>query len=160
MVFFFHRFFLAGFFSLTPPGPSWFSFFPALVLLLILLRTWIVKQRQHLKRRHWNKLRDNTYVPMYLYTIAGPKPGWERRKGYTDSNMTQHIYSDTERNTPNTRERVSREGSVSPRRVCEAMHGADESCSPPTVVAERTLLAAGLSPSGWPSRGTYRRAFP
>ena len=41
-----------------------------------------------------------------------------------------------------------------------AMHGADASCSPPTVVAERTLPEAGLLPSGWPSREPYRQAFP
>ena len=88
--------------------------------------------------------------------IAGPKPGWERRRGHTDSNMTLHTYSDTERTTSNTREGVLREGSVSPRGMREAMHGADASCSPRTVVAERTLPEAGLSPSGWPSR----QAFP
>ena len=74
--------------------------------------------------------------------------------------MTLHTYSDTERNTTNTRDGVSREGSVSPRGMCEAMHGADASCSPPTVVAESTLPAAGLLPSGWPSRERYRQAFP
>ena len=42
----------------------------------------------------------------------------------------------------------------------EAMHGADESCSPPTVVAERTLPTAGLPPSGWPSGEPYSQAFP
>ena len=65
-----------------------------------------------------------------------------------------------ERNTLNTREGVFRRGSVSPRGMHEAMHGADASCSPPTVVAERTLPAAELSPSGWPSREPYRQAFP
>ena len=92
--------------------------------------------------------------------IAGPKPGWERRRGHTDSNTTLHTYSDTERNTPNTQEGVSREGSVSPRGMREVTHGADAYCSPPTVVAEWTLPAAGLSPSGWPSREPYRQAFP
>ena len=95
-----------------------------------------------------------------ISAIAGPKPGWERRRGHTDSNMTLHTYSDTERNTPNTREGVSREGSVSPRGMREVTHGADASCNPPTVVAERTLQAAGLSPSGWPWREPYRQAFP
>ena len=92
--------------------------------------------------------------------IAGPKPRCERRRGHTDSNMTLHTYSDTERNTTNTRDGVSREGSVSPRGMCEAMHGADASCSPPMVVAERTLPTAGLSSSGWPSRESYRQTFP
>ena len=92
--------------------------------------------------------------------IAGPKSGCERRRGHTDSNMTLHNYSDTERNTTNTRDGISREGRVSPRGLCEAMHGADASCSPPTVVAKRTLPAAGLLPSGWPSRESYRQAFP
>ena len=79
---------------------------------------------------------------------------------HTHSNMTLRTYSDTERNTTNTRDGVSREGSVSPKGMCEAMHGADAFCSPPTVVAERTLPAAGLSPSGWPTRESYRQAFP
>ena len=79
---------------------------------------------------------------------------------YTDSNMTLHTYSDTERNILNIREGVSRRGSVSPRGMHEAMHGADASCSPPTVVAERTLPAAGLSPSGWQSRKPHIQAFP
>ena len=93
--------------------------------------------------------------------IAGPKPGWERRRGHTDSNMTQHIYSDTEHNIPNIRESVLGEGGgVSPRWMNEAMHGADPSCSLTTVFTERSLPAAGLSPSGWPSRGPYRQAFP
>ena len=74
--------------------------------------------------------------------------------------MTLHTYSNTERNTTNTQDGVSREGSVSPRGTCEAMHGADASCSPPMVVAERTLPTAGLSPSGWPSRESYRQTFP
>ena len=63
-------------------------------------------------------------------------------------------------NTHNTREGVSREGSVSPRGMREAMQGAEASYSPPEVVAETALPAAGLSPSGWPSRETYRQAFP
>ena len=70
--------------------------------------------------------------------------------------MTLHIYSDTEHNTPNTREHDSREGSVSPRGMREITHGADAFCSPPTVEAARTLPAAGLSPS----REPYRQAFP
>ena len=92
--------------------------------------------------------------------IAGPKPGCERRRGHTHSNMTLHTYSNPERNTTNTRDGVSREGSVKPRGTCEAMHGADASCSPPMVVAERTLPTAGLSSSGWPSRESYRQTFP
>ena len=65
--------------------------------------------------------------------------------------MTLHTYSDTERNRPNTREGVLRESSVSPRGKREAIHGADASCSPSTVTAERTLPTAGLPLSGWPS---------
>ena len=45
-------------------------------------------------------------------------------------------------------------------RLREVTHGADATSSPPTVVAERTLPTAGLSPSGWPSREPYRQAFP
>ena len=62
--------------------------------------------------------------------------------------------------TQHTREGVSWEGSVSTRGMREVTYGADASCSPPTVVAERTLPAAGLSPSGWPSREPYRKASP
>ena len=71
-----------------------------------------------------------------------------------DTSMTRHIHSDTEQNTPKTRESVLRAGRVSPRGMHEAKHGADASCSPPTVVAARTLPAAGLSPSGWPAGRT------
>ena len=91
--------------------------------------------------------------------IACPKSGWERRRGHTDSNMTLHTYSDIERNTPNIREGVLREGSVSPRWMREAMHGANASYSPPMVAAERTLPVAGLSRTGWPPRQPYRQAF-
>ena len=73
--------------------------------------------------------------------------------------MTLHTYSDTERNTPNTREGVLREGSVSLRGMREAMHGADASYSPLMVAAKRTLPTAGLPLSGWPWREPYRQAF-
>ena len=69
-------------------------------------------------------------------------------------------YSDTKHNTPNNRESVLWAGSVSPRWMHESKHGADASCSPPTVVAARTLPAVGLSPSGWSPREPYRQAFP
>ena len=99
---------------------------------------------------------DKNYVPNHCCSnCLRYLLGW--LKG---AQMTLHTYSDTERNSHNYREGVSREGSVSPRGVREAMHGADGSCSLLTVVAERTLPAAGLSPLGWPSSGSYRRAFP
>ena len=69
-------------------------------------------------------------------------------------------YSDTENNTPNNRENVLRAGRVSPRLMHEAKHGADASCSPPTVVVARTMPAVGLSPSGWPPREPHKQAFP
>ena len=116
-----------------------------------------IHYRVHIKT--WpNRYSENKYKAGNSVT-AGPKPGWERR-GYTNANMTRHIDSYTEHNTPRTWESVLRACRVSLRRMHEAKHGVDASCSPPTVVAARTLPAVGLLPSGWPPREPYRQAFP